>query len=81
MKMAENTTVINVRVPQEMAEKIDEEIERLGYSSRSEFVRDAIRRMENPTLKEEVLEELLKRSIEAKSHYLKHEEVVEKTRE
>lgn len=34
---------INVRVPETLLERIDEEWERRGYSSKSEAIRDALR--------------------------------------
>lgn len=51
---------INVRVPESLLERIDEEWERRGYSSKSEAIRDALRDWVNPpvTLSEETLEDL-----------------------
>jgi metal-responsive CopG/Arc/MetJ family transcriptional regulator len=51
---------INVRVPEALLNRIDEEWERRGYSSRSEAIRDALRDRVNPpaTLSEEMLADL-----------------------
>jgi Arc/MetJ-type ribon-helix-helix transcriptional regulator len=51
---------INVRVPESLLQRIDEEWERRGYSSKSEAIRDALRDWVNPsvTLSEETLENL-----------------------
>lgn len=42
---------IDVRVPASMLERIDEEYEKRGYSSRSEAIRDALRSWIDPTVK------------------------------
>ena len=51
---------INVRVPETLLNRIDEEWERRGYSSKSEAIRDALRDWVNPpaTLSEEILADL-----------------------
>jgi Arc/MetJ-type ribon-helix-helix transcriptional regulator len=51
---------INVRVPESLLKRIDEEWERRGYSSKSEAIRDALRDWVNPpvTLSEETLADL-----------------------
>ena len=51
---------INVRVPESLLERIDEEWERRGYSSKSEAIRDALRDWLNPParLSEETLDDL-----------------------
>lgn len=51
---------INVRVPETLLERIEEEWERRGYSSKSEAIRDALRDWVDPTtrLSEETLEDL-----------------------
>jgi len=51
---------INVRVPESLLNRIDEEWERRGYSSKSEAIRDALRDWVNPpaTLSEETLDDL-----------------------
>ncbi len=51
---------INVRVPEALLQRIDEEWERRGYSSKSEAIRDALRDWVNPptTLSEETLRDL-----------------------
>ncbi|SFT10165.1 ribbon-helix-helix domain-containing protein [Halostagnicola kamekurae] len=54
------TTKIDVRVPTQLLEGIDEEYERRGYTSRSEAIRDALRDWLNPSveLSDDVLEDL-----------------------
>lgn len=51
---------INVRVPSSLLERIDDEWEQRGYSSKSEAIRDALRDWANPpvTLSEETIEDL-----------------------
>lgn len=51
---------INVRVPEPLLERIDEEWERRGYTSKSAAIRDALRDWVNPsvTLSEETLADL-----------------------
>jgi len=51
---------INVRVPTALLDKVDEVWEERGYSSKSEFIRDALRDAVNPSveLSEEVLQQL-----------------------
>ena len=51
---------INVRVPESLLNRIDEEWERRGYSSKSEAIRDALRDWLNPPaqLSDETLDEL-----------------------
>ena len=53
---------INVRVPESLLQRIDEEWERRGYSSKSEAIRDALRDWVDPpvTLSEETLADLEK---------------------
>ncbi len=53
---------INVRVPESLLRRIDEEWERRGYSSKSEAIRDALRDWVSPptTLSEETLNDLKK---------------------
>ena len=53
---------INVRVPESLLTRIDEEWEQRGYSSRSEAIRDALRDWANPpaTLSDEILADLEK---------------------
>jgi Arc/MetJ-type ribon-helix-helix transcriptional regulator len=36
---------INIRLPDEQIQELDNQVGRLHYSSRSEFIRDALRRM------------------------------------
>lgn len=51
---------INVRVPKALLQRIDEEWERRGYSSKSEAIRDALRDWVEPpvTLSEETLDDI-----------------------
>lgn len=51
---------INVRVPESLMQRIDEEWEQRGYSSKSEAIRDALRDWVNPsvTLSEATLADL-----------------------
>jgi Arc/MetJ-type ribon-helix-helix transcriptional regulator len=51
---------INVRVPESLLQRIDDEWERRGYSSKSEAIRDALRHWVTPpaTLSEETLDAL-----------------------
>lgn len=75
-----DSVVVNIRMPTKMARNVEKEAKKLGYSNKSEYIRDAIRRMANPTVKEKVLEELMKRSIEVESNYVSHEDVVKRIR-
>ena len=54
------TTKIDVRVPTPLLERIDEEYERRGYTSRSEAVRDALRTWVDPPVRltDDILEDL-----------------------
>jgi Arc/MetJ-type ribon-helix-helix transcriptional regulator len=56
----EETTKIDVRVPTELVEQIDEEYAERGYTSRSEAIRDALRAWADPPvrLSEEILKDL-----------------------
>jgi Arc/MetJ-type ribon-helix-helix transcriptional regulator len=51
---------INVRVPESLLQRIDDEWERRGYSSKSEAIRDALRDWVTPaaTLSEDTLDAL-----------------------
>lgn len=51
---------IDVRVPRDLLEEIDDEYEQRGYTSRSEAVRDALRDWVDPSveLSEEILADL-----------------------
>lgn len=57
---ADETTKIDVRVPTQLLDRIDELYEERGYSSRSEAIRDALRDWVDPPicLSEEVLDDL-----------------------
>ena len=54
------TTKIDVRVPTELVEQIDDEYHQRGYTSRSEAIRDALRAWVDPPvrLSDEALEDL-----------------------
>lgn len=56
----EGTEKINVRVPSQLLQEIDETYERRGYTSRSEAIRDALRAWVDPPvrLSDEVLDDL-----------------------
>lgn len=56
----ERMAKLDVRVPQEVLESIDEEYQRRGYATRSEAIRDALRDWldPDPELSEEVLVDL-----------------------
>lgn len=41
---------INVRIPESLLQRIDEEWERRGYASKSEAIRDALRDWVNPSI-------------------------------
>lgn len=62
-------TKIDVRVPVELLESIDEKYERRGYTSRSEAIRDALRSWVNPpvVLSEETLDDLERSREQAES--------------
>lgn len=51
---------IDVRVPAQLLERVNEEYERRGYTSRSEAIRDALRTWVDPPVKlsDETLEDL-----------------------
>ena len=53
---------VQVRVNKELAEILDASVEKGIYMNKSEAVRDAIRKLFAPELKEEILVELKKRS-------------------
>ena len=59
-KDADTMTKIDVRVPTELLEQIDEEYTQRGYASRSEAVRDALRTWVTPPvrLSDRVVEDL-----------------------
>jgi len=54
------TTKIDVRVPTELVEQIDDEYHQRGYTSRSEAIRDALRAWVDPPvrLSDEALDDL-----------------------
>lgn len=56
----EGTRKIDVRVPTDLLEQIDDEYKQRGYTTRSEAIRDALRDWVNPsvTLSEETLADL-----------------------
>lgn len=71
---------MNVRLPLSMMKIIKKESEKMGYQNKSEYVREAIRRMIQPTVSEKVLGDLMKRSIEARYESVSHSDVVKKIR-
>ncbi len=80
----EGKVKIDVRVPAELLQQIDDEYERRGYTSRSEAIRDALRDWLNPSveLSEEVLEDLAEsRKQREKGETSSLDDVVEKYRD
>jgi len=57
---SEETEKINVRVPTQLLDQIDEEYAERGYTSRSEAIRDALRAWVDPPvrLSDDVLDDL-----------------------
>jgi len=55
-----NMTKIDVRVPEQLIQQIDEKYEERGYTSRSEAIRDALRAWVDPPvrLSDEILDDL-----------------------
>jgi metal-responsive CopG/Arc/MetJ family transcriptional regulator len=51
---------VNIRVPEQLLEEVDEVYEKRGYSNRSEFIRNAIRDALNPPIRlsDKALEEI-----------------------
>ncbi|MBN2250843.1 MAG: ribbon-helix-helix protein, CopG family [Candidatus Altiarchaeota archaeon] len=78
--MDADMVVVNVRMPKKTVKAIERESGKLGYPNKSEYIREAVRRMINPEIKEDVMEEVIRRSLEAKSDFLTHEEVARKIR-
>ena len=60
MSTDDNSTKIDVRVPQQLVEPIDAEYDERGYTSRSEAIRDALRAWVDPPIRlsEAVLKDL-----------------------
>ncbi|MFP8955073.1 ribbon-helix-helix protein, CopG family (plasmid) [Natrialbaceae archaeon A-arb3/5] len=56
----ERMATVDVRVPEDLLDAIDDEYERRGYTSRSEAIRDALRAWVDPPvrLSDEILEDL-----------------------
>ena len=56
----ERMTTVDVRVPEDLLDAIDDEYERRGYTSRSEAIRDALRAWVDPPvrLSDGILEDL-----------------------
>ncbi len=65
--------IIQVRVNDKLAQLLDAAVKTGMYSNRSEAVRDAIRKLFAPELKEEVLAEIAKRS--SSKEFVTQEEV------
>lgn len=57
---SDDSEKIDVRVPKQLIEQIDEEYERRGYTSRSEAIRDALRAWVDPPVRisEDVLHDI-----------------------
>lgn len=70
-----NSTVLNIRVRKKTLDEIEKQAEKRGYPNRSEYIREAVRRMNQPELKEKVLAEIIERRIESKYETLSQEEV------
>ncbi len=51
--------VVTAKVPDELTKMMKKCIKEKGYSSQSELVRDAIRRMLEPELKEEIIMDII----------------------
>lgn len=60
MNTGDDSTTVDVRVPQKLVEQIDAEYEERGYTSRSEAIRDALQAWVDPPIRlsEAVLEDL-----------------------
>lgn len=78
--MDADMVVVNVRMPKKTVKAIENESAKLGYPNKSEYIREAVRRMINPEIRENVLEEVIRRSSEAKGDYLTHAAVAKKIR-
>jgi Arc/MetJ-type ribon-helix-helix transcriptional regulator len=76
--MDADMVVVNVRMPKKTVKAIENESAKLGYPNKSEYIREAVRRMINPEIREDILKELIRRSNEAKGEYLTHAAVVKK---
>ncbi|MBU4255704.1 MAG: ribbon-helix-helix domain-containing protein [Thermoplasmatales archaeon] len=57
---------INVKMPEEQVEEIYRYLKKHRYPSRSEFIRDAVRRMMEPRLSEEALMDVIQSRMEVK---------------
>ncbi|MDI6916683.1 MAG: ribbon-helix-helix domain-containing protein [Thermoplasmatales archaeon] len=57
---------INVKMPEEQVEEMCRYLRKHKYPSRSEFIRDAVRRMMEPKLSEEALMDVIQARLEAK---------------
>lgn len=72
--------VVNVRMPKKTVKAIEKESVKLGYPNKSEYIREAVRRMINPELREDILKEVNRRSEEARGEYVSHASLVKKIR-
>ncbi len=66
---------VQVRLGDELVRTVDAAVEKGIYPNRSEAVRDALRRLFAPELREEVLVEVLKRSQGASSEFTSQSEI------
>ncbi len=55
-----------MKMPEEQVEEIYRYLKKHRYPSRSEFIRDAVRRMMEPRLSEEALMDVIQARLEAK---------------
>ena len=69
-----------MRMPKKTVKAVEKESAKLGYPSKSEYIREAVRRMISPEIREDVLEEVIRRSMAAKGDFLTHDAVVKKIR-
>jgi len=72
--------VVNVRMPKKTVKAIEKESAKLGYPNKSEYIREAVRRMISPEIRQDIMEEVVRRAMEAKGEYLTHEDVAKKIR-
>ena len=66
---------VQVRLGDELVGIIDAAVEKGIYPNRSEAVRDALRRLFAPELRDEVLAEVLKRSRDASSEFISQSDI------
>ncbi|MDI6707567.1 MAG: ribbon-helix-helix domain-containing protein [Candidatus Thermoplasmatota archaeon] len=70
---------VNVRLTKKLIQLVEREVKRGKYSSKSEFIREAIRRMFEERVRPEILAELTAARKEMEEgEFIHHEEVVKK---